>query len=215
MIAALFILSALSSSSAPGAPTRGAALVPPRRVAVEIAGGVTGVFPTFGLRVTTGAARWLDVSAGIETYAGLVNSTGIAARLRFAPNFGARLGVDYAFAVVDDLGGIRTADAPFANGLTTTVSLLASLFRGPGAHIAFGLGLTSRWVAPRVAQDGTVVTGFAPAPAYNAHAEVAAEWPVRGGTVYLLFRAVVPIQAELQVLGYFPTLLVGRTWGLP
>jgi len=43
-----------------------------------------------------------------------------------------------------------------------------------------------------------------------------AEWVARsGGTWWLQVRATVPVQADFKLIGYFPMVLVGRSWALP
>jgi len=81
-----------------------------------------------------------------------------------------------------------------------------------GPHVAFALGATVRMTRLRES-FGELSREIDPS-LESAWLEAAVEWDDDGASTFLSFRATVPIQADLRVLGYFPWITIGRSWEL-
>lgn len=195
MTAALFILYALSSSDPPGY--------------VQIGGGVHGLFPMAtvggGARVADGVA----VEGRYDLVAGLAHDLGLGLRVALPAAWDVSLYVAHGFFGEEELQGIYLAEAPLGNGLTTTAAARWTQVTTRGARVGYEGGLTARWVVPEET-FGTIERAFDPT-LHHLHAGVEVAWP---GGAFLRVRALVPVQADLRVLGYLPLVAAGHTWSL-
>ncbi len=183
----------------------GAATAPAGAVAVHAGAGLSTVVPTLWAGVVVGVTPWLDASFRYDTYALILHVPEIGARLRLSDGLGARLAAGYGFFVVGKLAGTELAQSPVGAGLTVDAALLLS-HRAGGVSLGFAVGASTRWV-DGAGDVGLVVRG--------AKGEITAEWSGESGATFLHVGALFPIQAELRVLGYFPTVVVGRTFLFP
>ena len=193
-------------------PTLGAVTLEPGDVSVYAAGGIDTAFPTVSLGGTAGVADGFDLDARWDTRAGLAHDFGVRGRLRLAERWAASLSVSHGFFTVEEIGGIEAADAPFGNGLAVTPGLHLSLFRPGGAHVFLGTGVIVRMT--RLENEfGTLRREVDPL-LESAWLDVGVEWEGDGATTFLRLRSVVPVGADLRVIGYLPWLTIGRTWEL-
>lgn len=196
----------------PGA-LHGARITPVGGATLHAAAGLNVLLPTLVVGATTGVAGPLDVGLRYEVHAGLGHVFVLAARARVASPLALALELAQGFFAAEELAGIRLVEAPFGNALVTTPRLLASIVSTPAVHVALGLGVSLRWVVLEQRAEETR-RSFDPA-VQDATLELAAEWPLCTGVAFLRFVALVPIQAELRVLGFLPSLVAGRTWDVP
>lgn len=201
MMAALYMLCAwLSSPVADG----GDAIDP---AAVRVGGGVFGLLPAATLRAEV-PVDGITLAVRYDTAAGLAHDVGLAGRMAWGR---ARVEVEVAhgFFGIEEIAGIGLDDAPLGHGLTTTASGLWRWQTRGGHTVDLGGGLTARWTG--LDNDfGVLERTFDPA-LHHVHGEARVDWD---GGVWLRFRAVVPIEAELKVIGFWPQVLVGYRWGL-
>lgn len=176
--------------------------------AVQVGGGVFGLLPAATLRATLPVVDGTALLVRYDTAAGMAHDVGLAAR----HDFGAlrfELDVAHGFFGLEEIAGIHLDDAPFGNGLTTTLTALGGIETSGGHRVGLGGGLTARWT--RLASDfGVVERRFDPS-LHHLHGEARVDWT---NGVFLRVRAVVPIEAELRVIGFWPQVLVGHTWSL-
>lgn len=211
MMAARFMLCGLWCG---GDPVQGARVIPAGRAAVQLAGGVNAALPSLAFGAAAGLGAGVDVAARYEVHAGLAHELTAAARVRLAERWALVTEVSHGFFTVEEIGGIQASRAPFGNGLTTAHQVAFSRWNRDGLHVALAAGLVVRWLRPRESLD--VVDVVADVTLHTARLDVTAEWAARsGGSWWLSFRAVVPIQADFRVFGYLPMVLVGRSWSLP
>ncbi len=210
MTPAVFILRGLWCGHS---PLRGAYTVAPGSGAVHMGGGVHVVLPTLALGATLGVASRVDVTLTYETHAGLAHTFSAATRVRLSERWATTHSLSHGLFVVEDIGGIQSARAPFGNGLTTTHGAVFSRWNLSGLHLALAAGVTIRWLVPRESFD--VVTLETEPTLHTAHLDLTVEWAARSsGTWWLQVRALVPVQAEFNLIGYLPMVLVGRSWSL-
>lgn len=195
-------------------PLHGARTVVPEHGALHVGGGVNAVFPTLTLGATLGVSSRVDARFVYTTHGGVAHEVEAGARVRLTERWGLVHTASYGLFLVEEIGGIQSVHAPFGNGLTTTHQVVLSRLNLQGLHLAFTAGVTLRWLVPRQEFE-TVTLAFEPT-LHTAHAQVVAEWVARsGGTWWLQVRATVPVQADFKLIGYFPMVLVGRSWALP
>lgn len=210
MTPAVFILCGLWCGRS---PVHGAHTLAPGRGALHVGGGVNVVLPVLRLGATLGLAPRVDASLTYETHGGLAHVVTAGARVRLAERWALTTAVAHGLFVVEEIGGIQSARAPFGNGLTTTHALTFSRWNPSGLHVALAAGVTVRWLAPRASFD--VVTLAPDVTLHTAHLDVTVEWAARSpGTWWLQVRALVPVQADFHLLGYLPMITVGRSWSL-
>ena len=210
MIAASFILCA---SWCTHSPTLGAALVPPRQVALSVSGGLNVILPAVRLQAVAGLTQKLDLGLEYETYAGLVHGFALVPRVRLHRYVATSLAVSYSYYTVDELFGVRMSRAPFGNGLSLSPALHVSGFRRGGVHVSGALGLSIGVV--RNGEMGSEVQRVAEISVQHIYGEVGAEWERRHGALFLRFRAVVPVQSDFPIIGFLPMLTVGRSFLVP
>lgn len=172
---------------------------------VEIGGGVAGMFPAGSVRASLAAP--VEIEARYLTLAGLVHDFGVGARYP-GEGWDLRLDVAHGFYAIEDLGGIDTAPAPFGNGTTSTLEA-RSWLQARRVRVALGGGATLRWLRLRE-RLGTVERVFEPT-LHHVHGLAEGHWP---GGFFIRLSALVPIQADFKILGYLPTLTLGRAWSL-
>lgn len=200
MMAALYMLCASLSSP------------PADSAAVQLGGGVFGLLPAATMRAEAPVGQLGSAPFGLavryDTAAGLVHDLGLGARLDLG---GARVELELAHGVlgIEEIAGIQLDDIPFGHGLTSTALALAGWSTSGGHRVHLGGGLTARWTAISKSL-GAQERVFDPS-LHHVHGELRVDW--RGG-LFLRLRAVVPVEAELRVLGYWPQVLLGRAWGL-
>jgi hypothetical protein len=172
-------------------------------------GGFSGLFPsaTAGLRAPVSDA--VDLEVRYDTVAGLAHDVGVTGRWHHAP-YDLGLAVAHGFFGVEDLGGIPLQHAPLGEGLTTALVGGWTTHTARDHAVRVEVGLTARWWHVDDVDVGTQDRVFDPT-VHHAHVEVGVDFV---GGVFLRGRAVVPIQAELRVLGYLPVVMVGRAWTL-
>lgn len=210
MTAAPFILCVFWCASD---PSLGATLVKPEQAVIFAAGGIDTVVPTVSLGARAGLTEHSDLSFRYDVRGGLVHRAGVSGRFRAAERWALGLTVAHGFVATEEVGGADLAQVPLANGLdVTAMPLLHSLFTPTGTHVAFGLGVTVGLVG--LQEELLTIERHWDPTFESVHLQVAAEWEGDGTTTYLSFRALVPIQADFQVLGYLPWVSVGRTWSL-
>ncbi|MBI5517798.1 MAG: hypothetical protein HY909_28765 [Deltaproteobacteria bacterium] len=191
--------------------SHGAALVPPGGAFVHAGGGLHALLPAARLGAVTGLAPGMDLGAHYDTV-GLVHAFGLTARVGLARAVALSVTASHALFAVEELGGLPFAGAWAGSGTSVGVALRLSTFTRSDVHVAFGLGVSVRVLALRTTELGLQRVGvFEP---HHAFGEVTAEWRRHRGSVFLTFRAEVPLRPEVQLLGYLPTLLAGRTWSL-
>lgn len=198
MTAALYMLCALTWSAADA---------PVDPASARIGGGVFGLLPAATLRADAPAGP-LTLAVRYDTAGGLVHDVGLAARAGLG-DWRLELEVAHGFPGLEEIGGIQLDDMPLGHGLTTAFVALRDLRTERGHHIRLGAGLTARWTAIR-ADFGIQERAFDPS-LHHMHGEVRIDWT---NGVFLRARAVVPIEAELKVLGFWPQVLVGHAWSL-
>lgn len=197
MMAALYMLCAWLSSPPIGADA----------ATVRVGGGVFGLLPAATLRAEIPFDGW-GLAVRYDTAAGLAHDVGLTGRL---DRGAARLEVEVAqgFFGVEEIAGIGLDDAPLGAGLTTTAVGLWRTATDHGHRVDLGGGLTARWTT--LDNRFGVLERRVDPSLHHLHGEVRVDW--RGG-VFLRFRAVVPVEAELRVIGFWPQALVGYRWGL-
>lgn len=210
MIAAPFILCV---SWCAHSPTLGAELVPPRQVALSVSGGLNVILPTVRLSAVSGITRRLDIGIDYDTYAGIVHTMGIAPRVRVHRHVALRAEVSYGFYTIEELFGVHLSRAPFGNGLSFNPSLLASYRTRGGVNISGAVGLSLRFL--RIDDTGGVIERTPEVSVQHVFAEIGAEWERKYGALFLRFRAVVPVQADFNVIGFLPMFTVGRSFMVP
>lgn len=198
--------------SPPGA-IHGARLLAAGHAALEASAGFNVLLPTIVLGATTGLAHGVDVGLRYEVHGGLGHVFLLAGRAALGRSFALGLQVAQGFFAAEKLFGIRFVEAPFGTALVTTPRLSWSFEASPGAHLGFTLGVTARWIV--LEQRAEETRRVVEPGVQDVNLEIVAEWDVSGGTTFLRFVALVPVQAELGVLGFLPTIVAGRTWGLP
>jgi hypothetical protein len=207
MVMAPFILCALSCASS---ATLGARLVPPGQAAVAVAGGVNVLLPTLDLRAVAGVAPRLDLGVQYDIHGGIAHVVALTGRVRLASALAVSLGAAYGFFAIEEVSGIEFARLPLGQGLTLTPALHLSRCSRGGVHLSLSLGATVRVV--RIAERLGTLDRAGDLAVEHAHAEFGAEWPRRGGVLFVRLRAVVPIQSDLRPLGYLPWVVIGRSW---
>lgn len=175
---------------------------------VQIGAGVFGLLPAATLRAEMPVADVIALAVRYDTAAGMVHDFGLAARLvtgraRF------ELDVAHGFFGLEEIAGIQLDDAPFGHGLTTTLVALARWHTDGGHAVDLGGGLTARWTD--LDNDFGVQRRIFDPTLHHLHGEVRVDG--RDG-IFLRLRAVVPIEAELRIIGFWPQVLVGHTWAL-
>jgi hypothetical protein len=210
MIAAPFILCV---SWCTHSPTLGAEIVPPRKVALSVSGGLNVILPMLRLSAVSGVARGFDIGIDYDTYAGLVHTMGLAPRLRVHRHVALRAEVSYGFYTMEEIFGVRLSRAPFGNGLSLNPTLLASYRTRGGVNLAGAVGLSLRFL--RIDDQGGVIERTPEISVQHVFAELGAEWQRKHGALFLRFRAVVPVQADFRVIGFLPMFTVGRSFLLP
>lgn len=192
MMAALSILCASLSSA---------------EAAVALGGGVFGLLPAVTVRAEAPVGETV-LALRYDTAAGLVHDVGLAGRMAWH-DIEAEFEVAHGFIGLEEIAGIQLDDIPLGQGLTTALTGLWQTTTDGGHHIRLGAGLTARWIAIHT-DLGVQTRAFDPS-LHHMHAEARVDW--RDG-IFLRFRAVVPIEAELKVIGFWPQVLVGYTWAL-
>jgi len=211
MITAQFMLCGLWCGAD---PVMGALVVPEGRGAIQLAGGVNAVLPALTFGAVVGVGSRVDVGARYEMYAGLAHALTATARVRLAERWALVNSASYGFFAVDEISGIQSSRAPFGSGFTTTHGVAWSRWNRDGLHVSLAAGVTVRWLRLRDVLD--VVDLVPDVTLHTAHVEVTTEWAARsGGSWWVSVRALVPVQANFQVFGFLPMVLVGRSWGLP
>jgi len=188
--------------------------VPPAHGVLRVGGGFSALFPTVSLEAGGGVTRRLDLTAHYDTHAGLAHVYGLTARVGLPRSLAVSIDVSHSNFALEEISGIQAVRAPIGNGLTSTFSFHGSRVTAGGVHFYGGGGLTLRWLVPRERPEGTVERVF-DLTVNHLYAELGAEWERKSGALYLRFRAIVPIQTELNVLGYLPWVVIGRTWNVP
>lgn len=202
-------LSGCAGSSVDGRPpVLGGTTLAPGDTVVYGALGWDVTFPTLSAGATAGVLDGLDLDARYDTRAGLAHDFGMRARGRIARGWAASLSVSHGFFTVEEIGGIQASRAPFGNGVAIAPAVHASL----NDTVSFGLGATLRMT--RLSEDLGVLSRELDPFVESAWLDVAAEWADASGTSFVALRAVVPVQAELRVLGYLPWITLGRAWDL-
>jgi hypothetical protein len=210
MIAASFILCASWCTSS---PSLGAALVPPKQVALSISGGLNVILPTLRLAAVSGLTRFLDLGLEYDVYAGLVHGLALRPRVRLHRYVATSVAVSYSYFTIDELFGVQMSRAPFGNGLGLSPTLHLSRYSRGGVHLSLALGFLLGVL--RTGEDGPVVQRVAEASVQHVFAEVSAEWERKYGALFLRFRAVVPVQADFPIIGFLPMFTVGRSFIVP
>lgn len=175
--------------------------------AVQLGGGVFGLLPAATMRAEAPVGP-ASVTLRYDTAGGLVHDLGLGARAPLGP-LRVELEVAHGLLGIEEIAGIQLDDIPFGQGLTTRLTGLSALHTSGGHRVQLGGGFTARWTAISTTQ-GAQARVFDPT-LHHAHGELRVDWQ---GGLFLRLRAVVPIEAELRVLGYWPQVLVGQTWGL-
>jgi hypothetical protein len=159
-------------------------------VALDAAGGVNVLVPALSAGATVGLPGGHGAGLRWETHAGLAHVFTASARARVAGGWA--VGVDAAdgLFIADELFGVELARSPFARGFM--VEPVVAHTRGRLGLVA---GTTVRLSDPGWQSIKLAVT-------------------VDLGPVFLRFQALVPLEEDTRVLGYLPTVVVGRTWGL-
>jgi len=173
----------------------------------QVGGGVFGLLPAATLRAEAPAGP-LTVGLRYDTAAGLVHDVGLAGRYT-GDAWHVELELAHGFPGIEEIGGIQLDDLPLGQGLTTAVVGLGELFTDRGHRVQLGGGLTAKWTAIE-AELGVQTRTFDPS-LHHIHGEARVDWT---NGVFLRARAVVPIAAELEVIGFWPQILVGQTWAL-
>ncbi len=185
------------------------ALAAPPAPDLRAGGGFAGLFPAAEVSLRTPVAPTVDLEARYETVVGVSHDVGLTGRwYRDAWSLG--LSAANGFFGVEDLAGISPHRAPLGGGLTTALLGAHHHETARGHRVRVEVGLTARWTHVDDVDAGTVDRVFDPT-LHHVHAEVAVDW---AGGLFLRGRAVVPVQADLKVIGYLPVVSVGYRWSL-
>ncbi|MEM9188400.1 MAG: hypothetical protein AAGF12_04460 [Myxococcota bacterium] len=194
-------------------PAEGAIPVPAGEGRMHVAGGFGTLLPTFTLGGTLGVGDGVDLDLRYETYAALSHDISLTSRISLAEYWAVALSLNHVFFLIEDIGGVESADAPVGNGLSLAPSLFGSFFLDSGVHVALGASASFRFIELVRNEDGTL-TRQPRLTLAHAALRVAVEWEGDGATTFLRFSAVVPIQADFRVLGYLPHISFGRSFQL-
>ncbi len=175
---------------------------------VAVGGGVFGLLPAVTLRAEAPVGD-AAIAVRYDTAAGLVHDVGLAGRVTWGDAIDVELELAHGFLGLEEIAGIQLDDIPLGQGLTTALSGLWRTTTDGGHRVRLGAGLTARWTTIRT-DLGVQERAFDPS-LHHAHGEVRVDWQ---GGIFLRFRAVVPIEAELKVIGFWPQALVGYSWAL-
>lgn len=195
MTAALYMLCALTSS------------LPAEGAAARLGGGVFGLLPAATLRAEAPLGGFA-LGVRYDTAAGLVHDVGLSARYA-VDAWHVELDVSHGFVGLEEIAGIQLDDIPLGQGLTTALVGLGEVITSSGHRVRLGGGLTAKWTAIETVLE-VQERVFEPS-LHHVHGEVRVDWT---NGLFLRGRAVVPVAAELRVIGFWPQLLVGRTWAL-
>lgn len=170
----------------------GAAPPPSGRVVAHAGGGLAVVLPTVEAGVLVGVAGDATLALRWETHAGFAHSVAAGARVRIADGWA--LGVELAYAdfISRRVFGVDLSRSPFGIGLTVEPGWAWTRRDG---RLAVGGGLTVRVDEPGVQSARVAVT-------------------LDLGPLFLRGQALVPLAESTRVLGYFPAIVVGKTFGL-
>jgi hypothetical protein len=193
------------------APRLGAAVLPDGRAAVHAEGGIDVAVPVAGIGAVVGVADGIDLAGAYLTHAGLHHELGITARYAFADDYAFAFEASHGLFAIEELAGVEADRSPLGGAFTTTASLLTTLATDRGTRVSIGASVTLRWFHPTSTDEGIVQTFDL--SLHTLRAEVGFEWPGENGTPFVRIRALVPIQADLRVLGCLPMIAAGYTWG--
>jgi hypothetical protein len=186
MTAAPFTLCAWWCASA----VLGAAPPPAGRAALDVSGGMSVLVPVAGAGVLVGLPARLAAGVRHDTYAGLAHVSTLSLRARVAERWAVGLDGSFGLFVSDDLFGVDLSRSPFARGVSLEPLVVHT--RGLLALVA---GASARLEDPALKSLKVAVT-----------ADV--------GPVFVRVQALVPLERDTRVLGYLPTVVVGKVWGL-
>lgn len=189
----------------------GAALQDPATGSVRVEGGLAGALPVLLAGANLGVGDRVDVGAHYVTHAGLAHGIGGTVRWSATETWGLGVTVDESLFTVEELAGIEAIRAPLGNRVAATPQWLGRHVGERGVEVGLAAGAeVGLWrLDPSV--DGPV---RALRPALDhVWVEATPAWPRRRGALYVRVRAVVPIASQFRVLGYLPTVTVGRSWG--
>jgi len=210
MTAALFIVCGFASS-ADAAPI-GTNTTPGKEAELHVEGGMASALPTVLLGGSLGVSDRADVGVRAVTHAGLAYSLSLRGRLRLSDRFGVGLGLDESFYTLEEISGIYAIRAPFGNRVAATPELNGSWTSGAGVDLGWSAGSSVGLLT--LEEEADVVRRSASLSVETLHAEVGAIWPGDRGRTVIRIRAIVPISADLHLLGYIPWVGIGRVWGL-
>ncbi len=205
MTVAPFTLFAFSLFS----PRFAANLVAPGAAEVHAGGGINAFLPMVAVGAGAGAGDAVDFAGQYETHAGVVHVLTLGSRLRLGDRWAVGLAASDGFYALEESGGLRFARFPWGNGTSLLPSIARSWTTAKGTHVGASLAANVQLVGLHE-EFGTIERRWDPS-LRDARAEISAEW----GGAFLVFRAVVPIEAEIGVIGYLPMIAAGYTWGLP
>jgi hypothetical protein len=186
-----------------------AAMAAPPPAHLRAGGGFHGLFPSASVAARSPVAETVELEARYEMVAGLAHDLSLTGRVHRGP-WSAGVAVANGFFGVEELGGITVRNAPLGEGITTSALAARALVTARGHSVRLEGALTLRWYHLDEVSAGTQDRVFDPT-VHHAHLGIAVDW--RGGW-FLRGRAVVPIQADLAVIGFFPVLSVGAAWAL-
>ncbi len=199
------------ASAASAAGVHGNASQPATTTSGRFEAGMAGALPTLLVGASLGVSDRVNIGAHYVTHAGLAHSLAVTGRWRAGDRYGLGLTVDESFFAVENLAGIEALRAPLGNRTAATPQALGRWVTEPGVELGGSVGAEVGLLRVRPTPDGAA-RAFDPA-LDHLWAEVAASWPRERGALYMRLRAVVPVAVDFHVLGYLPTVTIGRSWG--
>jgi hypothetical protein len=154
--------------------------------------GLAVVLPTVEAGLLVGVAGAAAMALRWETHAGVNHAVAAGARVRVADGWALGAEVAYADFVSRRVFGVDLSRSPFGTGLTAEPG--AAWTRRDG-RLGLSAGLTVRLDEPGLQAARVAVT-------------------VDLGPLFVRAQALVPLAEDTRVLGYFPAVVVGKTFGL-